>query len=240
MQIGTKMSTKKIESKSEFEKFIKEEITKLKALMESETVSKTIDPLKVDMKQGDKVSKSEESALVYKDPSGKKTKKGTESSEDASSVKMNQNDKDGGSDEKAATAVEVKASGKSEKGQAKANFTSKTDSPSKDSSTPFKEKSDKKMNSNDGNIDDNVPKTYIETGEKKGGSDVTSGQHKANVKEKAPDSKDEKPITDWIQLKEKYTQKELFNFILNEAKKLAKRDIIKEELSKIKSNINKL
>ena len=76
MQIGTKMSTKKIESKSEFEKFIKEEISKLKALMESETVSKTIDPLKVDMKQGDKVSKSEESALVYKDPSGKKTKKG--------------------------------------------------------------------------------------------------------------------------------------------------------------------
>jgi hypothetical protein len=230
------MATQKINSKSEFAKLIKQEVLKIKQLMESEQVSKTIDPLKVDMQQNDKLGDSA-SALVYKDPSKKQLKKGKESSEDPSKLKMNTESKDAGSDEKAATAVKVNASGKSEKGQAKANFTSKTENPKISASEPFDEKAKVDMTANDGKGDEDAPKTYVEAGAKKGGTDVTAGQAKAVAKEKAPDSKPADVITDWIQLKESYTKSELMSFIVSEAQKIAKKEIIKEELSKIKNRL---
>jgi hypothetical protein len=57
------------------------------------------------------------------------------------------------------------------------------------------------------------------------------------AKEKAPDSKPADVNTDWIQLKESYTKSELMSFIVSEAQKIAKKEIIKEELSKIKNRL---
>ena len=92
---------------------------------------KTVEATEVKLNANDKLGDSAK-ALVYKNTTKKTEKAGPESAD----VKMNQKAKDLGSDEKAATAVEVKAgSTKKAKGDttglANANFESKTENPSK-------------------------------------------------------------------------------------------------------------
>lgn len=112
--------------------------------------------------------------------------------------------------------VSVKATsathkGESTKGMHKADFTSK-DSKKIDI--------DVEMDQNDKEIDDNAPKVFVDAGA--AGKD---GQKKPKIYDKAQNEKDKEPIAKGIQLpegfeKQKYTQKELFNFIISEAKKL--------------------
>ena len=59
------------------------------------------------------------------------------------------------------------------------------------------------------NADKEAPKTFVEAGAEKGGTDDTAGQAKANFKEKAPKSDNDKRIATGIQLKESYTKTEL-------------------------------
>ena len=202
----------KIGSKKALIELISKEIKAIKQKMnesDSSMVSKSIDPLKVDMKQNDKAD-GKAKAIVYKDKGGEKTKGGNVSStEEVTKVKMNQNDKNQGSDKTAATAVEVKAGAEKggngpTSGQANAKFTSKTEQPSKDASVPYEDKFDGKMNINDKNIDDTAPKTYVEAGSEKGGNGVTAGQHNASIKHEAPKPKEEERISKFIQLKESY------------------------------------
>jgi len=157
---------------------------------------------------------------------------------------MNQQPSKGGSDEKAATAVAVKAGAEKggkgvTAGQHAANFDSKTDGPKKSVSTPFTDKASDKMNAEDKVVDEGT-KTYVEAGAEKGGTDVTAGQHKAGWKEDAPKSDNDKRIASGIQLKETYTKSELQSFIISEAKKLAKKQMLEQELKKLKDEIANL
>lgn len=225
---------------------IQEEAAKLrKELNEASDKAYTSagDPTEVKMNKNDKAGDSDK-ALTYKDPSKKEQKSGEAKAVAPADVKLNANDKKGGSDEKASTAVSVKA-GAEKKGNGpttglhKANFEAKTESPSKDSSDPFKEKSEEKMNSMDKENDEGT-KTFVDAGAAKGGNDVTAGQHKANVKEKAPVVKDKEPIAKGIEIKESYTKTALIDFIKQEAHKLAKKEMLAEELKKLNGELESL
>ena len=143
---------------------------------------------------------------------------------------MNQNDKEGGSDEKIAAAVEVEAAGSTKKGDSvegmhNANFESKDKGPSTDSSKPFEEKKEKvEMNEMDKEGDQKEgAKTFVQPGTEmsKGAS---TGQHKANFSEEAKNEKDKvEAIAKGIQLPEKFENKKaLLKFINEEAAKIAK------------------
>jgi len=215
-------------------------------------VESVVDPIDLKMNKNDKLRGSNK-ALVYKDP--KKTEQKSagqkaatsepfvEKGGEALNVKT-ETEGEKGSDEKAATAVEVKAGAKkggnnANTGQHTANFTSKKENPKKEVSDPFKEKAVDKMNTLD-KLTDEKTKTYVDAGAKKGGNNVTSGQHKADVKEKAPIVKDSAPIATGIQLKENYKKDELKTFIMSEAKKLAKKMMLEDELIKISNEIKNL
>lgn len=234
------MAVQKISSKELFA-LIKEEAEKIKQELQEGNITKVGDPVEdVDLNKNDGTGDSDK-ALVYKDKSGKEEKGGKKSSEDPMDVKLNQQPSKGGSDEKASTAVGVKAG--SEKGgnnvttgQRKANFESKTDGPKNSVSDPFLKKTGEKMNKEDKVVDEGT-KTFVEAGAEKSGTDVTAGQHKAGWKENAPKSDNDKRIANGIQLKESYSKAELATFILSEAKKLAKKQMLEQELLKIKEEI---
>jgi len=234
-------------SKKELLNLIKEEATKLK-----EQIEKTVDTLDVDMTQFDslKSSSHNEKALVYKDTKKKEEKAGPQTKEfggyDEKAVEsINSQDKEHGSDEKSATAVKVdagKVKGESgpTTGQHTAKFTAKKDNPKMEASQPFDAKKfDGKMNIED-KLTDKEVKTFVEPGTKIGGKGHTSGQAKAMPKEKAPVVKDKAPIANGVEIegsnvggkkaetviKESYTKTELINFIKEEAKKIAEKDML--------------
>lgn len=235
------METKKISNK-ELMAMIAEAAEKIKVEL-SEEVKKVGDPLDVKLNANDKTGDSNK-AIVMKTKGETKTKSGTVKAGDPLDVKMNQQPSKGGSDEKAAAAVEVKAGAEkggkdATTGQHKANFTSKNSGPKKETSEPFVDKASEKMNTGDKVVDEGT-KTYVEAGAEKGGTDVTSGQHKATWKESAPKSDKDERIAKGIQLKETYTKKELMDFIISEAKKKAKKEALNEQLKKIQEKINEI
>ncbi len=206
-------------------------------------------------------------ALVFKSTKNSESKTGKAPSVAPADVKLNSTAKNLGSDQKAATAVSVKAG--TEKGgkgvtagQHNATFESKKENPKKEVSAPFVEKNKEEMNTMDG-LTDKETKTYVEAGAAKGGKGVTAGQAKAVVKEKAPVVKDEAPImkgieTDQgnsnqdgepkdapkealqVELKESYTRKELIETVRREARKMAKKSMLEEELKKINEELKNL
>lgn len=205
----------------------------------SENIEKTVETTEVKMNANDKLGDSKK-ALVYKNTEKKEEKAG----EAVVDVKMNQMGKDLGSDEKAHTAVSVEAgAAKKEKGPttglANAKFETKTENPSVGVSDPFKEKAVDKMNTMD-KLTDEETKTYVEAGAAESGHAVTAGLHKAKVHEKAPVTKDKEPIAKGIEIKESYTKSELIKFIKEEAVKLAKKQLIEEELAKLKNQLSTL
>lgn len=237
------METKKISSK-ELMAMITEAAEKIKIELNEEDLKKIGDPVTdVKLNANDKLGDSNK-AIVAKTKTETKTKTGTVKAGDPLDVKMNQQPSKGGSDEKAAAAVEVKAGAEKggndvTTGLHKANFTSKNSGPKKETSEPFLDKAPEKMNAND-KVSDQGTKTYVEAGAEKGGADVTAGQHKATWKESAPKSDKDDRIAKAIQLKESYTKKELMNFIISEAKKKAKRESLDEQMKKIQEKINEL
>lgn len=232
---------------------IQEEANKLKAELFSEgDITKVGEPTEVKLNKNDGTN-DKDAALVMKTPSKTEYKKGpakvvksgnTDEGDPIEDVKLNQQPSKGGSDEKAATAVEVKAGAEKggndvTTGQHKANFTSKTDGPKKGMSDPFTTSPEKGMNKNDKVVDEGT-KTYVEAGAEDGSTNVTAGQHDANWKEAAPKSDNDKRIASGIQLKETYSKSELRELIITEAKKLAKRQMLEQELEKLKAELNKL
>lgn len=223
---------------------IKEEADKIKQELNEGETTNVGEPLDVLLNKNDGTGDKDQ-ALVHKSKSKTEYKKGpADKGEDPIEAEMNQEPSKGGSDEKAATAVKVKAGAEKggkgvTAGQHAANFESKTDGPKKSVSTPFTDKASDKMNAEDKVVDEGT-KTYVEAGAEKGGTDVTAGQHKAGWKEDAPKSDNDKRIATGIQLKESYKKSELQQFIISEAKKLAKKQMLEQELKKLKDEISNL
>jgi len=201
------------------------------------------DPIDVKMNPNDKLGDSDKATVSNID--GKTAqKKGT--AKGLEDVKMNAqaDSKSEKGDEKAATAVSVKAGAETKgngptTGLHKANFESKSENPKKEASAPFEEKAKEKMNSMDKENDEGT-KTFVDAGAAKGGNNVTAGQHKAVVKEKAPKVKDKEPIAKGIEIKENYKKSELIAFIQEEAKKLAKKEMLSEELARLNEELKNL
>ncbi len=244
------MEHKKL-TKDVFTQIFLEETAPARAYL-AEEIKKIGDPMKVDLNKNDKLG-DKDAALVHKSKSKTEYKKGpatvvksgnTSEGDPVEDVKLNQQPSKGGSDEKASTAVAVKAGAEKggnsvTSGQAKANFTSKTGGPKKSVSDPFVDEASDKMNQNDKLIDDGA-KTFVDAGSEKGGTDVTAGQHKATWKERAPKSDNEKRIADAIQLKEKYTATELRDLIISESKKRARREMFEISLEQLRKENDKL
>lgn len=189
----------------DFKKMVLAEARLIKKSLQEEDSTKTKslgNPLDQKMNKNDGLEDSDK-ALVMKNTKTTETKKGKAPAVAPADVKMNAEAKTKGSDEKAATAVSVKAGAEKggkgvTAGQAKANFESKSENPKASVSAPFVEKNKEEMNTMDG-LTDEETKTYVEAGAEKGGKGVTAGQAKAVVKEKAPAVKDEEPIIKGIQ-----------------------------------------
>lgn len=246
------MKVEKITSKMLMD-LIQEEAQIIKAELFSEgDITKVGEPTEVKMNKNDG-TEDKDAALVLKSKDKTEYKKGpakvvksgnTDEGDPVEDVDLNQQPSKGGSDEKAATAVGVKAGAEkggkgATAGQHKANFESKSEGPKKSVSDPFVENGKEKMNEMDKLVDDGT-KTYVETGAEKGGTDVTAGQHKAGWKESAPKSDNDKRIASGIQLKETYSKEELRNLIISEAKKLAKKQLLEQEIEKLKNEMGKL
>ena len=190
------------------------------------------DPMEVDMNSMDKLIGNDGAKVKTKENGSfeSKTKapdagsENIEKTEDTVDVDMNQQPSKGGSDEKVAAAVKVEAGSSTKKGDSvegmkNADFTSKDDQPSTDSSTPFEEKKEKvEMNSMDETKDEGA-KTYVEAGSKD-----STGQPDAKFSEEAKNEKETKEnIAKAIQLPESFKNKqEMLKFISEEAKKIAK------------------
>ncbi len=232
---------------------IKEEAEKIKQeIFQEGDVTKVGEPLDVKLNKNDG-TEDKDAALVHKSKSKTEYKKGpatvvksgnTSEGDPVEDVKLNQQPSKGGSDEKAATAVKVKAGAEKggkgvTAGQAKANFESKSEGPKKSVSDPFVENGKENMNEMDKLIDDGT-KTFVEAGAEKGGTDVTAGQHKAGWKESAPKSDNDKRIATGIQLKESYTKTELRDMIIAEAKKIASKQILEQELIRLKEELKNI
>lgn len=191
------------------------------------------DAMEVEMNQMDTELGSEKkpgtaivSAEGEKKSDAPKAAENIEKTEESTEVKMNQNDKEGGSDEKVAAAVSVEAATSTKKGDSiegmhNSKFESKDKTPSVDASKPFDEKKEKvDMNEMDKEGDQKEgAKAYVEAGTK----DAT-GQAKANYSEAAKNEKEKaETIAKAIQLPESFkNKKELFNFINEQANKIAK------------------
>lgn len=221
------MAKEKINLK-ELEKFV---------IAEAEKWMSLGDPIDADMNQmdkelgnsnGDSLVKSKEKGGFEKKSSAPKAAKNIDDTEEATDVDMNEMDKDQGHDEKIAAAVKVDATGSkkngpSTAGQANAKFGSKKENPSTASSEPFEDRKTKvDMNSED-NKGQEGTKTYVEAGAEMS-KGMSTGQHKANYSEKAKNEKEKaEAIAKGIQLPESFkSQKDLINFINEEAKKLSK------------------
>ena len=229
------MKKKMTISAEDLKKLIKEEASKI-LKKEANNITDAGDSMDVDMNQMDRVDNSDGSAFTKSTGAGNfEKKKANMSNEELPiDVKMNKNDKDQGHDEKIATAVKVDAANSSKKGSAdnphiegmkNSNFDSKKGNQSTKSSTPFEDRKDKvDMNSQDKEGDKGA-KTYVEAGgDIKGREKHTTGQKKADSKEKAPDSKDSyERIAKGIELPEGFkNKKELLDFINENAKKASK------------------
>jgi hypothetical protein len=240
------MKNQKI-SKEELVKFIQEEALKLKNQL-NEEFEKVGQAHEVKM---DRVAKpsDKDQALVMKTTEKTQYKKGPGTEADpyegdqmTTEVEMTETGKP--SDDDIKTAVYVKAGSKKggndvTTGQAKANFDSKTDGPKKEVSKPFVEKGKDKMNTMDKENYKGGSKTYVEAGAEDKSKNVTAGQHKANFSEKAPKSDKDERIAHGIELKENYTKEELKNLIISESQKLAKKIILKKELSKLQRDLKR-
>jgi len=219
-------NSKKQMSIQELQKYIISEATKM---------LNAGDALGVEMNSMDKLASSDGALVKSKEKGGFEVKKDAptkaeniEKTEETTEVKMNQNDKDGGSDAKVAAAVEVEAASSTKKGDSiegmhNADFESKDKGPSTDASTPFEEKEGEvNMEKMDKVIDDGT-KTFVAPGAEmsKGAS---TGQHKANWSEEAKNEKEKaEVIAKGIQLPETFkNKKDLLNFINEEASKLSK------------------
>ena len=222
-------------SPEDLKRLIKEEASKI-LKEEADKIIDAGDTMDVKMNQLDRVDNSDGSAFT-KNTDGKfeKKKANMTNEELPTDVKMNQNDKDQGHDEKIAAAVKVDAASSTKKGTAdnphiegmkNGNFESKKGNQSTKASTPFEDRKEKvDMNSEDKNIDDVGAKTYVEAGgDVTGGEKHTTGQKKAVSKEKAPESKDSyERIAKGIELPEAFkNKKELIDFINENAKKASK------------------
>lgn len=200
---------------------------------ETEKIMNLGNPLDVEMNKMDKVQNSDGKAYVKSNEDGsfeKKAPKNIEKTEEATEVKMNQNDKEKGSDEKIAAAVEVSAAGSTKSGDSvegmhNSNFETKTEQPSTEASAPFEDrKKDVKMNEMDKeDKDGDSAKTFVQPGtEMKDG--YSTGQAKADFSEKAKNETEKiEKIAKGIQLPESFKNKqELINYITEEAKKISK------------------
>ena len=240
--------------KNRFLEIISEETELLKQQI-AEEIKNLGDPIDAKMNHNDKLGDSKNQNLVMKNKSTSENKPDKAPKTDGDhpvdgdfpmEVDMNQQPSKQGSDEKASTAVEVKAgSAKGGEGvtagQAKANFTSKSEGPKKSVSDPFTDGAPGKMNQMDSTKGDKeAPKTYVQPGSAKGGTDVTAGQHSASFKDKAPKSDNDKRIATGIQLKESYTASELKAFILSEATKIAKKQILESKINNVKNDLKNL
>ena len=222
-------------SPEDLKRLIKEEASKI-LKEEADKIIDAGDTMDVDMNQLDRVDNSDGSAYTKSTGAGQfEKKKANMSNEEVpTDVKMNQNDKDQGHDEKIAAAVKVDAASSTKKGTAdnphiegmkNSSFESKKGNQSTKASTPFEDRNDNvDMNSEDREMDEGA-KTYVEAGgDVKGGEKHTTGQKKAVVKEKAPESKDSyERIAKGIELPEGFkNKKELLDFINENAKKASK------------------
>jgi hypothetical protein len=241
------MKNQKI-SKKELVDFITSEALKVKNQLNEEFK-------KVGEPKMDRVANpsDKDQALVMKTKKQTEYKKGpgdssapyTEEEGMSTEVKMNANDSDQGSDKSVATAVSVKAGSakggnKPTSGQHNANFTSKTDGPKKDASKPFLDKGKDKMNTMDKENYPGGAKTYVEAGAEMKGNDVRTGMHKGKFSDKSPKSDNDERIAHGIELKESYTKTELYEFIIKESNKLAKKMILKNELNKLRNDLSDL
>ena len=234
------MKNKKITSQ-QLKEFVKKKALEMKEQL-SEEFKNAGQAHEVKMNHDTKASDKGE-ALVKKTKTETKFKKGpAEKGEMTTDVDVNEQPSGEGSDEKIATAVEVEAgAAKSKegptKGQATAKFDSKKNGPKKEVSDPFVENgTEGKMNSMDKD-DKSGAKTYVEAGTKDSSTSVTAGQHDAKFSERVPKSDKDERVAQGIQLKESYTKKELYDFILNESTKLGKKIILKQEIEKLKKEI---
>lgn len=213
---------------------IKEEATKI-LKEEADKIIDAGDTMTVDMNQLDRVDNSDGSAFT-KNTDGKfeKKKANMENAELPTDVKMNKKDDDQGHDEKIAAAVKVDAAGSTKKGTSdnphiegmkNSNFESKKGNQSTKASTPYEDREGEvKMNAEDREMDEGT-KTYVEAGaDVKGGEKHTTGQKKAEVKEKAPEKEDAYGrIAKGIELPESFKGVEgVWNFINEEAKRVSK------------------
>ena len=233
-------------TKEELFKMIQEEATKFRNEL-NEAAAKPVtslgDPIEVEMNANDKLGDSDKALTA--NIGGKTTnKKGDSKATKDVDMNAQADKKSEKGDEKSATAVAVKAGAEKKgegptTGQHKANFEKKTENPSKEVSDPFKEKAEDKMNTMDKENDEGT-KTFVDAGAAKGGHDVTAGQHKAVVKEKAPKVKDKEPIAKGIEIKETYTKAELLSFIKEQATKIAKKEMLSEELERLNKELETL
>ena len=222
-------------SPQDLKRLIKEEASKF-LKEEADKIIDAGDTMDVNMNQLDRVDNSDGSAYTKNTNGNFEKKKANMTNEELpTDVKMNQNDKDQGHDEKIAAAVKVDTASSTKKGTAdnphiegmkNGNFESKKGNQSTKASAPFEDRKENvDMNSQDKNIDDVGAKTYVEAGgDVTGGEKHTTGQKKAVSKEKAPDSKDSyERIAKGIELPETFkNKKELLDFINENAKKASK------------------
>lgn len=242
------MKNKKI-SKQELVDFITSEAIKAKNKLNEEFESAGKPKMDHVAKPSDK-----DQALVMKNTKDSEYKKGPAKTSDVSApftedegltvdLEMNSNDSDQGSDENVSTAVYVKAGAqkggnKVTTGQHNANFSSKEDGPKKDASKPFLEKGKEKMNTMDKENYPGGAKTYVEAGSEIKGNDVRTGMHQGKFSERVPKSDKDERIAHGIELKESYSKKELYDLIISESKKLSKKIILKNELTKLRKDLD--
>lgn len=222
-------------STEDLKRLIKEEASKL-LREEADKIIDAGDTMDVEMNQMDRVDNSDGSAFT-KNTDGKfeKKKANMENAELPTDVKMNKQDDDQGHDEEIAAAAKVDAKGSTKKGTSEnpyiegmhnSDFTAKKGNQGTDASTPYEDRKDKvDMNSQDKNIDDAGAKTYVEAGSDITGREKhTTGQKKADSKEKAPSSEDPYGrIAKGIELPESFkNKKELLAFINENAEKVSK------------------
>lgn len=159
---------------------------------------------------------------------GTSGKNGKTSTEDATNVKMNSNDKNLGNVDSA--AVEVKASGTMGKsdvhaGQPKPSLKTKETSPSKKASQPFTEKANVDMEAMDKEGDDTTAVSVSAGGDSHSKQETNVGMKKSEFKEKAENEKEkEKRIADAIEMKEGMqfrNKKALMDFINEQALKIS-------------------
>lgn len=223
----------------ELKALIKEEAYKMISeglFLEGEKIVDAGDAIDVDMNQMDRVDNSDGSAYTKNTDGQFEKKKAADMSNEEMplNVKMNKNDNDQGHDEEISAAVKVDASKSTMKGTKdnphiegmhKSDFDSKKGNQSTKSSTPYDDRKEKvDMNSMDKEVDEGA-KTYVEAGGDITGKEKhTTGQKKAEVKEKAPTEEDSYGrIAKGIELPESFSsKKDLLNFINEEAKKASR------------------